>query len=415
MLRHRWGRSRVRARGNWASKLANGKALRACVPSSDPATFAVVSSALGIRYEPRASVEYFEPSASEWEADMEDLRRRLIGAVALILIVTVVGIVGFSIIDPSAGLIRAFYMTAITLTTVGYGEEIAVDSDPARIFTAALILFGMGAVLYFVSTVTAFMLEGQLGHVFRRRKMERDLQTLQGHMIVCGSGPTAIYAAEELAAVKRSVVLVVGHRHELEDPVGHMPDIPILVGDPTDDEILKTAGLDRAAGLVACSESDNENVVITLSARQLNPGIRIVSRLQDVDQEGKVRKVGADAVVSPQHIGGLRLASELIRPTVVDFLDTMLRDRERNLRIEEVLIPETSSAVGKPMTELGLQDFPGVLLLAVRSANGEWIYNPPRAKDVKAGTSLIFLGSPEDSKALRERLGSELVPGPGGR
>ena len=360
-------------------------------------------------------MEYFEPSASEWEADMEDLRRRLIGAVALILIVTVVGIVGFSIIDPSAGLIRAFYMTAITLTTVGYGEEIAVDSDPARIFTAALILFGMGAVLYFVSTVTAFMLEGQLGHVFRRRKMERDLQTLQGHMIVCGSGPTAIYAAEELAAVKRSVVLVVGHRHELEDPVGHMPDIPILVGDPTDDEILKTAGLDRAAGLVACSESDNENVVITLSARQLNPGIRIVSRLQDVDQEGKVRKVGADAVVSPQHIGGLRLASELIRPTVVDFLDTMLRDRERNLRIEEVLIPETSSAVGKPMTELGLQDFPGVLLLAVRSANGEWIYNPPRAKDVKAGTSLIFLGSPEDSKALRERLGSELVPGPGGR
>lgn len=153
-------------------------------------------------------VDYYEPTATQWESDMLDLRERLFKAFGIVVVVTIVGTVGFSIIDPSAGLVRTFFMTVITLTTVGYGEEIAIDTDPARIFTAVLILVGMGAVLYFVSTVTAFLLEGQLGHAFRRRKMERDLASLEGHMIVCGAGPTAMYAAAKLAVVARPVVLV---------------------------------------------------------------------------------------------------------------------------------------------------------------------------------------------------------------
>lgn len=145
---------------------------------------------------------------------------------------------------------------------------------------------------------------------------------------------------------------------------------PIVVGDPTDDETLEAAGITRAHALIACAHSDNENVVITLTARQLNPNIRIVARLQDVSQEAKVRKVGANAVVSPQHIGGMRLASELIRPTVVTFLDRMLRDRDKNLRIDEVLIPEGAPAAGKAINALGLENLPGILLLAVRSSDG---------------------------------------------
>lgn len=241
--------------------------------------------------------------------------------------------------------------------------------------------------------------------------MARDLAKLEGHMIVCGSGPTAMYAASELTAVKRQVVLIVSTRAGAEEAPGELPDVPIVVGDPTDDQILRTAGLERAGGLVACSESDNENVVITLTARQLNPRVRIVARLQDVEQEEKIRKVGANGVVSPQHIGGLRLASELIRPTVVTFLDKMLRDRDLNLRIEEVLIPEGSSAAGKPITDLELSELPGILLLAIRTRDGAWEYNPPRSYEVKPGMVLIFLGSPDDSRALRERLGGELISG----
>lgn len=357
--------------------------------------------------QPSKAVDHFDPAAHQWESELLDLRRRLLKALAFILLVTLVGIVGFSIIDPSAGLVRAFFMTAITLTTVGYGEEIAVDTDGARVFTAVLILIGMGGTLYFVSTVTAFMLEGHLGHVFRRKQMERELAKLEGHTIVCGSGSTAIYAASELAAVERAVVLVAPSERDADSFGSDLPDIPVVLGDPTDDHVLAAAGIERAVGVIACSDSDNQNVVITLTARQLNPRVRIVAQLQDVGQEAKIRKVGADAVVSPQHIGGLRLASELIRPTVVTFLDTMLRDRDTNLRVDEILVPAGAPPVGKQIRELGLEEHPGVLLLAVRSPDGSWEYNPSRTERIREDTALIFLGSPEDSRALRTRLGGE--------
>lgn len=333
---------------------------------------------------------------------MLDLRNRLVGAMGLIVFVTLVGIFGFLIIDPDAGFIRAFFMTAITLTTVGYGEEIAIDTDGAYIFTAVLILLGMGATLYFVSTGTAFLLEGQLGHVFRRKRMQRELAQMSGHFIVCGSSLSAFYAAEEIAKVKKDVVLVAPTSEEAEEASFALPDVLIVAGDPTDDHVLISAGIERASGLIACSESDNENVVITLTARQLNPRARVVSKLQEIEHEQKVRKVGANSVVSPQHIGGLRLASELIRPTVVTFLDTMLRDQDKNLRIDEVIVPADSPHLGGTIRDMGLDSIPGVLLLAVRYGKEDWVYNPPRTEVVRAGETLVFLGSPEDSRALRE-------------
>lgn len=357
-------------------------------------------------------MHFYEPSAQQWDRDMLDLRNRLLGAMGLIIFVTLVGIVGFLIIDPDAGLIRAFFMTAITLTTVGYGEEIAIDTDGAYIFTAVLILLGMGATLYFVSTGTAFLLEGQLGHVFRRKKMKRDLEAMTGHYIVCGSALSALYAAEELAKVKRDVVLVASGDEAATEASFALPDVLVVSGDPTDDHVLETAGIARAAGLIACTESDNENVVITLTARQLNPRVRVVSKLQDIEHESKVRKVGANSVVSPQHIGGLRLASELIRPTVVNFLDTMLRDEDKNLRIDEVIVPAESPHVGGTIRDMGLDAIPGVLLLAVRYGNGDWVYNPARTEGVRAGETLIFLGSPEDSRAMRDLVAGDAPPPP---
>jgi voltage-gated potassium channel len=359
-------------------------------------------------------MHFYEPSAKEWERDMADLRNRLLGAMALIVVVTLVGIFGFLVIEPEAGFIRAFFMTAITLTTVGYGEEIALDTDGAYLFTAVLILFGMGSTLYFVSTGTAFLLEGQLGHVFRRKKMQRELASMTGHVIVCGSGRTALYAATELDAVERQVVLVAGGVAEAEHASSSLPNVMVMVGDPTDDDVLREAGIDRASGLIACAEEDNENVVITLTARQLNPRVRVVSRLQDVEQEQKVRKVGANAVVSPQHIGGLRLASELVRPMVVTFLDTMLRDEDSNLRIDEVIVPADAPCVGEKIRDIGLETIPGVLLLAVRYREGEWVYNPHRTDEVKAGETLIFLGSPDDSRSLRELIGGSSAAQPKG-
>ena len=218
-----------------------------------------------------------------------------------------------------------------------------------------------------------------------------------------------MYAAAELSAVKKAVVLVANTVEGAERANVELPDVPIVKGDPTEDDVLIAAGIERASGLVACTESDNDNVVVTLTGRQLNPNIRIVARIQDVDHEAKVRKVGADAVVSPQHTGGLRLASELVRPTVVTFLDTMLKDRDLNLRIDEVRIPDGSPAIGKRITDIGLEKLPQVLLLAVREGDGHWQYNPPRSYELKSGVVLIFLGTPEDSRMLHEGLAAERV------
>jgi len=357
-------------------------------------------------------LDYFDPNATQWEEDLKQIRVRLLAAGLLLFGVTVIGTVGFMLIDPTADWVRAFFMTAITLTTVGYGEEIPVDTNAARIFTAVLILVGMGGVLYFVSTGTAFILEGQLSHVFRRRRMQRDLAELTGHVIVCGSGQAAIYAAQEFAAVDRPLVVVVGTREAAARVGAEIEDVTIVLGNPTDDATLIAAGVERAAGLVACTDSDNENVVVTLTARQVNPNVRIVSQVEDVDHEDKMRKVGADAVVSTHFIGGLRMASELIRPTVVSFLDAMLRDTDLKLRVDEVRVPEGSPTVGKQFRELGLDVLPGILLLAVRSTKGEWEYNPPRTNVVAAGMVLIFMGSPQDSRRLCERVGGEMISTP---
>lgn len=354
-------------------------------------------------------MDVYEPTAHRWEQDLRELKVRLLGALAFMLAVTAVGTFGFHAIDPGAGWVRAFFMTAITLTTVGYGHEVNLDSQGALVFTAILILVGMGGVLYFVTTATAFVLEGQLGHVFRRRRMEKELGALSGHLIVCGSGQTAIYTAAELASVQRPVVLVLERGEEAAHARAELPDVPIIAGDPGKDEILLLAGVQRAAGVVACTDSDKDNVVVTLTARQLNPHIRIVTRVTDVEVEAKLRRVGADAVVSPNFIGGLRMASELIRPTVVTFLDTMLRDRDLNLRVDEMRIPEDSPAVGRPLNTLGLEEVPGALLLAVRREDGAWEYNPPRSGAVEAESTLVFLASPMDSLKLCERLGGVMI------
>ncbi len=350
-------------------------------------------------------------SAPGSDEDLRQLRVRLAAAGLFLVAVLVTGTVGYRVIDPRVGWIDALYMTTITLTTVGYGEIVDLSGHPGgRLFTILLILAGMGGVLYFVSTATAFVLEGQLGHVFWRRRMQRIIDRMDKHLIVCGSGSTAIYTADELLSVDRDVLVVCDEEGRQDILRRSLPDVPIVTGDPTLDEVLIAAGVERAAGIVAATGNDKDNVLLTLAARQLNPSLRIVSRVTDIHSEKKVRKVGADAVVSPDFIGGLRLASELIRPTVVTFLDGMLRDRSTNLRIDEIRIPAGSRAAGREVGELGIaQIAPEALLMAARTGAGEWHYNPKSDFQVRPGTVLVFMASPDQMRALVEDLGGRMV------
>ena len=347
--------------------------------------------------------------------DLNALRFRLTAAGGVLVALLVAGVLGYRLIAPEAGWIDALYMTVITLTTVGFGEVIPMDGRPgARLFTSVLILVGMGGVLYFVSTATAFVLEGQLTHLFWKRRMQRDIERLTDHLIVCGDSPAAVYAIRELRAVDRAVVLIIPEEAtgETHSALAEAPDAMVVRGDPAEDEVLQMAGIERAAGLAACTQNDRDNLVITLSARQLNAGIRIVASVRDVSHGEKLRKVGADGVVSPESIGGLRLASELIRPHTVSFLDIMLRDRDLNLRIDEIGIGEGSRTVGRTAGELRDMDLGRALFMALRAPDGSWVYYPPNTTRIQAGSTLIFMGSPDDFRLVTDLLDGSMTSKP---
>ena len=270
-----------------------------------------------------------------------DLYRPLLRSGLFVVLAFAVGVVGYGILGSGAHRwLDAAYMTVITLTTVGYSEVIDMSGSPGgRIFTMLLLLWGVGAFLYFFSSLTAFLVEGHIQHLLWRRSMSRAIERLSGHVIVCGGGHTGQYILQELAATKRPFVLIESSQERVEE-LGKMlgGEFAAVIGDATDDDTLRAAAIDRASGLVACVSNDKDNLIATVSARMLRPDLRIVSRCIDEKVEQKIRKAGANAVILPDQIGGLRMISEILRPTAVSFLDLMLRDRERNVRVEAARI-----------------------------------------------------------------------------
>ena len=240
--------------------------------------------------------------------------------------------------------------------------------------------------------------------------MRQSIAALKEHYIVCGAGTVAGHVLEELIRVQRPVMAIVPPG-ATPPAVGAGPSLLYLEGDPADEDILREAGVERARGLVPALDSDRDNVLVTLTARQIKPDLRIVAMLADHRNEAKLRRAGADAVVSPYRIGGLRMASELIRPVAVTFLDQMLRDRDKNLRVDEVRICEESPAVGQRVGDLKVNDQPGLLLLALVAPDGQrYEYKPDASVRIEAGATLVVMGSPEAAARLRERFGGGPCP-----
>ncbi|MBF0610363.1 MAG: potassium transporter TrkA [Magnetococcales bacterium] len=324
--------------------------------------------------------------------------------VAVLLLLLVIGIStwGYWIIGGgNSTVLDALYMTVITVATIGYGEIVDLSNSPGgRIFTIFVSIFGIGILTYLLSTVTAFVVEGELNRGFKRRRMEKKIAQLNGHFIVCGSDVVAAHVARELRATGREVVLVTNNRKELE--LNFAEDTPLhIIGNPTHESTLQRAGISQAGGLFAIAHDDNLNVMILLTAKPLNESIRLVAHCHDVENMGKMRRVGADSVVSKEQIGGLRIVSEMVRPTVVTFLDVMLRDKDQNLRIEEVELP--AAWHGRPISALPLEEFHSLLLLAVRTAQS-WQYNPKPDYTLPADGQLIFLCNPHERIAFQEMI-----------
>ena len=326
-----------------------------------------------------------------------------------LVILFAIGVVGYRIIEGENPhqkwtVFDAIFMTVITLTTVGYTDDNM--SKVGRAFTVFLLLGGFGIFVYSVGVATAFIIEGQFREVFRRRKMEKSIGKLSNHYIVCGIGDTGVHALEEMLQMNMDFV-VIEYEQERIDHLLETKDFPYVHGDATEDEVLIRAGIERARGLITSLSRDQDNLFVVLSAKQLNPGLKIASKAVEATSLSKLKQAGADEVVLPDYIGGMRLASIVTRPIVVNFLDIMLRSQETT-RFAESVIQSGTPLVGLTLGEARIPDRTNLMVVAVHKRDGDFIYNPSGGLRLEAGDALIVIADNEQRQNLNKLTGDTL-------
>lgn len=324
-------------------------------------------------------------------------RGRLLWSICAFAIIVAIGTIGYQVIE-GWSLLDSIYMTITTITTVGFREVHAL-SDTGRIFSIFLIIFGVGAALYILTMMVGYVLEGQLGITMGRRRMKNKIAKLKNHFILCGYGRVGQEIAQAFSEEGTPFVIIANNEQHIAqaERAGYLS----VLGDATNDEVLKEAGIERAYGLVSAVGSDTDNTFITLSARQLRPDLFIEARSSGPEAESKLRRAGADRVISPHAIGGRRMAMLALRPAVVDFIDTVIYGPGREMQLENVDVGGGSRLVGKTMDQARSQF--GITVLAMRKQSGKLIANPPGEEIIEEEDRLIVIGTKNRLGAL-ERI-----------
>jgi voltage-gated potassium channel len=326
--------------------------------------------------------------------------KKYLWCLLILAIIIIIGAIGYWFIgEGQYSFFDGVYMTVITITTIGYGEIIDLSGNiGGRVFTIFIALSGIGVLAYILTNITATVVEGELTQSFRRRRMERIAKKARGHYIICGLGWAGLHIVNELRETKRPHIIIDENKTNIDKSLEEMSDEVFIEGDATDNDTLLKAGIEKASGLFAVTGDDNQNLVICLTAKQLNNTLRVVAQCNETKNLDKMNRAGADAVVSPGYISGMRMASEMTRPTVVDFLDKMLRGRDENLRVEEIGI--SRSFAGKTLASLNLKKYPRTLLLAVKKGE-DWVYNPSRdGYIIQPENRLIIMTTPDERNNL---------------
>lgn len=337
---------------------------------------------------------------------LRTFRRRLFGVLAYTLALTAVGTLGFVQLS-GWSFSDAVYMTIITLSAVGY-EEVRPLSDTGRAFTAFLLAGGITGMGLWFALITSALVEMDLGHVFRIRRTMKNLQKLTDHIIVCGAGRTGRQVVKELVK-SRVPYVVIEHDPDRAEQIRELDEgALVLEADATHDETLVTARIGTAHGLVAALSADTDNLFVCLSSRDLQPNLNIVARAFDEQTMSKLYKAGADHVISPNITGGARMASMLLRPQVMTFLDVVMRGEGLSLLLEEVEVPADSSLRDLTLEDAHIPQKTGLIVIAIRH-DGEarartdhgFVYNPGPQERIRAGDVLIVLGRTEQVDQLR--------------
>jgi voltage-gated potassium channel len=326
--------------------------------------------------------------------------RKLRISLELLLGIFLFGTAGYYLFE-GMNLFDAFYMTLITISTVGFGE-IKQLTTSGRIITVIVIVTGISTMTYTIGMVARIFIEGELQKVFGRRKLERQLQELKDHFIICGYGRIGKIICDDLQADQIPFVVI----EEAESAVERARSAGFLYlqMDATSEEALTSAGIMSAKGIVTAVKSDADNVFITLTAKGLRPDIFILSRASEPKNERKLKRAGATRVVSPYLIGGRRMAQVLKRPTVVDFIDIAMMESHLGLMMEEAMVGARSALVGRNLIDSHLRRDFGVIIVAIKKTDGEMIFNPMPSEKLDAGDVIVVLGKKEDLRRMRDVL-----------
>lgn len=328
------------------------------------------------------------------------IRKRILFAALLLVLMHLIGTLGFHLMtDEPVSYSDALHMAMITITTVGYGEVIPLNTLGERIFAGLFAISGFGTITFLFTSLATFFLESDLDYSLRRRRMEKAIKKLSGHYIICGFGRVGCNVAHELVHTRRHFVAIDLDEHRLVEQLEHFPELLYLHGDASDDELLLASDISDAAGVFAVTGDDSLNLMIVITARQLNPNVRIVARCHEIRNVQKMKKAGADVVISPDFSGGMRIASSMIRPHVVSFLDEMLRSEQR-IRLEELTLQphHRLCSIGELRRRC-----PDCVIIALKLED-DFVFNPAPEVMLTAGQVLIVMLPPQGRSELLAAL-----------
>lgn len=328
-----------------------------------------------------------------------ELYRRITILVFAILIFIFFGMAGF-MYSEKMGPLDALWYSVMTLTTVGFGVPDNF-SDIGKIITIFLMLFGVGSVLYGLTALSLEFFDGNFAKEYKQNQIKRRMKNLENHIIICGFGRNGRQAARKLILHKKKFVII--DKKPLENRDDEFHDTIFIHGDAVEDEVLKRAGIENAHGVIASLPSDADNLFIVISAKELNPDIKVISRASNSNTINKLKTAGAENVIMPDKIGGEHMASLLITPDLVEFVDSIVLEGTRKINVLEIYtnkLPE--GFIGKKIEDLHIFPKTGCKIVGYKDARGKYIINPDETKILEENSCIFVLGQPQQIESLQK-------------